>query len=197
MALFDQISEDIKSAMKARLVLQLRIVELAVNQNLDVLALPVRQDGFIPRPEQRAHRHRNGHPVIQQRPVHRLLQYESIIVIHQSYISFFILLFTSYGLLTVFLGSSYPLLILTKDLTWFLEPLPKVSVCSQLGLSYAYVTPFQRPCRDSATLFILTPEKGDIVCTLSQRVLLGLLPVDLQSLIYTQGLVGKSSYTTC
>ena len=74
--------------------------------------------------EQRAHRHRNGHPVIQQRPVHRLLQYESIIVIHQSYISFFILLFTSYGLLTVFLGSSYPLLILTKDLTWLLEPLP-------------------------------------------------------------------------
>ena len=38
--------------------------------------------------EQRAHRHRNGHPVIQQRPVHRLLQYESIVVIHQNYISF-------------------------------------------------------------------------------------------------------------
>ena len=39
--------------------------------------------------EQRAHRHWNGHPVIQQRPVHRLLQYESIVVIHQSYILFF------------------------------------------------------------------------------------------------------------
>ena len=51
--------------------------------------------------EQRAHRDRNGHPVIQQRPVHRLLQYESIVVIHQSYISFFILLFTSYCLLTI------------------------------------------------------------------------------------------------
>ena len=48
--------------------------------------------------EQRAHRHRNGHPVIQQRPVHRLLQYESIVVIHQSYISFFSCL-----LLTIFL----------------------------------------------------------------------------------------------
>ena len=32
--------------------------------------------------EQRAHRHRKGHPVIEQRPVHRLLQYESIVVIH-------------------------------------------------------------------------------------------------------------------
>ena len=39
--------------------------------------------------EQRAHRHRNGHPVIEQRPVHRLLQYESIVVIHQSYVLFF------------------------------------------------------------------------------------------------------------
>ena len=49
--------------------------------------------------EQRVHRHRNGHPVIQQRPVYRLLQYESIVVIHQSYISFFIFLFTSIILL--------------------------------------------------------------------------------------------------
>ena len=49
--------------------------------------------------EQRAHRHRKGHPVIEQRPVHRLLQYESIVVIHQSYISFFIFLFTSIILL--------------------------------------------------------------------------------------------------
>ena len=39
--------------------------------------------------EQRVHRHRNGHPVIQQRPVYRLLQYESIVVIHQNFISFF------------------------------------------------------------------------------------------------------------
>ena len=62
--------------------------------------------------EQRAHRHRNGHPAIQQRPVHRLLQYESIIVIHQSYISFFYtlvyFLWSSYCLLGVFLPSSYP-----------------------------------------------------------------------------------------
>ena len=50
--------------------------------------------------EQRAHRHRKGHPVIEQRPVHRLLQYESIVVIHQSYISFF---------LVCFLPSSYPI----------------------------------------------------------------------------------------
>ena len=48
--------------------------------------------------EQRAHRHRKGHPVIEQRPVHRLLQYESIVVIHQNYISFFSCL-----LLTIFL----------------------------------------------------------------------------------------------
>ena len=39
-------------ALHEVLVLQLRIVELAVNQNLDVLALSVRQDGFISRPEQ-------------------------------------------------------------------------------------------------------------------------------------------------
>jgi len=49
--------------------------------------------------EQRAHRHRNGHPVIQQRPVHRLLQYESIVVIHQNYNSSFY----SCLLLTIFL----------------------------------------------------------------------------------------------
>ena len=48
-------------------------------------------------------RYRNGHSVIQQRPVHRLLQYESFVVIHQSYISFFSCL-----LQFVFLGSSYP-----------------------------------------------------------------------------------------
>jgi len=33
-------------ALHEILVLQLRIVEFAVNQNSDVLALPVRQDGF-------------------------------------------------------------------------------------------------------------------------------------------------------
>ena len=44
-------------------------------------------------------RYRNGHSVIEQRPVLRLLQYESIVVIHQSYISFFSCL-----LLLVFLG---------------------------------------------------------------------------------------------
>ena len=43
----------------------------------------------VVRCKQRAHRHRNGHPVIEQRPVHRLLQYESIVVIHQSYILLF------------------------------------------------------------------------------------------------------------
>ena len=56
--------------------------------------------------EQRAHRHGNGHPVIEQRPVHRLLQYESIVVIHQNYISFFIFLFTSISLLI--LSRDYP-----------------------------------------------------------------------------------------
>jgi len=44
-------------------------------------------------------RYRNGHSVIEQRPVLRLLQYESIVVIHQSYISFFIFLFTSISIL--------------------------------------------------------------------------------------------------
>ena len=67
-----------------------RVVVLRTGEVVDVVGC-----------EQRAHRHRNGHPVIEQRPVHRLLQYESIVVIHQSYISFFILLFTSYYLLTL------------------------------------------------------------------------------------------------
>lgn len=38
---------------------------LTDNQNLNVLALPVRQDRIIPRLEQRAHRHWNGHPIIE------------------------------------------------------------------------------------------------------------------------------------
>ena len=65
-----------------------RVVVLRMGEIVDVVGC-----------EQRAHRHGNGHPVIQQRPVHRLLQYESIVVIHQSYISFFSCL-----LLLVFLG---------------------------------------------------------------------------------------------
>ena len=67
-----------------------RVVVLRMGEIVDVVGC-----------EQRAHRHRNGCPVIEQRPVHRLLQYESIVVIHQSYISFFIFLFTSYYLLTL------------------------------------------------------------------------------------------------
>lgn len=55
-----------------------RVVVLRTGEVVDVVGC-----------EQRAHRHRNGHPVIQQRPVHRLLQYESIVVIHQSYILLF------------------------------------------------------------------------------------------------------------
>ena len=66
--------------------------------------------------EQRAHRHRKGHPVIEQRPVHRLLQYESIVVIHQSYISFFIFLFTSYYLLTLWRDYRTPILCLSTSL---------------------------------------------------------------------------------
>ena len=64
-----------------------RVVVLRMGEIVDVVGC-----------EQRAHRHRKGHPVIEQRPVHRLLQYESIVVIHQSYISFFSCL-----LLTIFL----------------------------------------------------------------------------------------------
>ena len=55
-----------------------RVVVLRTGEVVDVVGC-----------EQRAHRHRNGHPVIEQRPVHRLLQYESIVVIHQNFISFF------------------------------------------------------------------------------------------------------------
>ena len=65
-----------------------RVVVLRMGEIVDVVGC-----------EQRAHRHRKGHPVIEQRPVHCLLQYESIVVIHQSYISFF-----SCFLLLVFLG---------------------------------------------------------------------------------------------
>ena len=52
-----------------------RVVVLRMGEIVDVVGC-----------EQRAHRHRKGHPVIEQRPVHRLLQYESIVVIHQSYV---------------------------------------------------------------------------------------------------------------
>ena len=55
----------------------------------------------------------------------------------------------------------------------------------------------ERLVTEDGFVIILIPEKGDIVCTLSQRVLLSQLPVNLQSLIYMQGLVGKNSYTTC
>ena len=48
-----------------------RVVVLRMGEIVDVVGC-----------EQRAHRHRKGHPVIEQRPVHRLLQYESIVVIH-------------------------------------------------------------------------------------------------------------------
>ena len=126
-------------ALHEVLVLQLRIVKLAGNQNLDVLALPVRQDGFIPRPEQRAHRHRNGHPVIEQRPIHRLLQYESIVVIHQNYIFVFYtlvyFLLSSIHLLGAFLPYSYPNERLGLVPRRPLEPLPKVSACSWPPLS--------------------------------------------------------------
>ena len=125
-------------ALHEVLVLQLRIVKLAVNQNLDVLALPVRQDGFIPRPEQRAHRHRNGHPVIQQRPVHRLLQYESIVVIHQNYIFVFYtlvyFLLSSIHLLGAFLPYSYLRLPIGLASRRSLEPLSYLSQTSPEGL---------------------------------------------------------------
>ena len=71
--------------------------------------------------EQRAHRHRKGHPVIEQRPVHRLLQYESIVVIHQSYISF---------------SSSIS------------EPTSNHLRRYKLGLCYVYTLPTLRPCYD-------------------------------------------------
>ena len=54
--------------------------------------------------EQRAHRHRKGHPVIEQRPVHSLLPYESIVVTHQNYISFFLF----FCLLLLILGDIFP-----------------------------------------------------------------------------------------
>ena len=142
-------------ALHEVLVLQLRIVELAVNQNLDVLALPVRQDGFIPRPEQRAHRHRNGHPVIEQRPINRLLQYESIVVIHQNYIFVFFtlvyFLLSSIHLLGAFLPYSYPNERLGLVPRRPLAPLPKVSACSRPPLSSAYATPLLRYSYDLRT----------------------------------------------
>ena len=89
--------------------------------------------------EQRAHRHRNGHPVIEQRPIHRLLQYESIVVIHQNYIFVFYtlvyFLLSSIHLLGAFLPYSYPNERLGLVPRRPLEPLPKVSACSWPPLS--------------------------------------------------------------
>ena len=80
-----------------------RVVVLRMGEIVDVVGC-----------EQRAHRHRNGHPVIQQRPVHRLLQYESIVVIHQSYISFFIFLFTSISLIILSRNYRTPIYVLVS-----------------------------------------------------------------------------------
>ena len=77
--------------------------------------------------EQRAHRHRKGHPVIEQRPVHRLLQYESIVVIHQSYILCF----------AYFLPSSCPIERLSNAYSTFI---------------YVLATTFERQRNDSATI---------------------------------------------
>ena len=143
-------------ALHEVLVLQLRIVKLAVNQNLDILALPVRQDGFIPRPEQRAHRHRNGHPVIEQRPINRLLQYESIVVIHQNYIFVFYtlvyFLLSSIHLLGAFLPYSYLRLPIGLASRRSLEPLSLLSVRSILCLRYDIPTTAERPRYDSSVL---------------------------------------------
>ena len=79
------------SAIEPRIVLVDDTVVIGADDN-DVRGVVVLRMGEIVDVvgcEQRAHRHRNGHPVIEQRPVHRLLQYESIVVIHQSYILLF------------------------------------------------------------------------------------------------------------
>lgn len=71
-------------AVEVRIVLVYDTVVIGTDDN-DVRGVVVLRMGEIVDVvgcEQRAHRHRNGHPVIQQRPVHCLLQYESIVVIH-------------------------------------------------------------------------------------------------------------------
>ena len=72
------------SAIEPRIVLVDDTVVIGADDN-DVRGVIVLRTGEVVDVvgcEQRAHRHRNSHPVIQQRPVHRLLQYESIVVIH-------------------------------------------------------------------------------------------------------------------
>ena len=72
---------------------------VAVRTDDDVCGFVVLRTGEVI--NRRACRHQNGHPVIEQRPVHRLLQYESIIVIHRfflflnTYTSFYLLLTSS------------------------------------------------------------------------------------------------------
>ena len=88
------------SAIGPRIVLVDDTVVIGADDN-DVRGVNVLRTGEVVDVvgcEQRVHRYWNGHPVIQQRPVHRLLQYESIVVIHQSYISF-LFLFTSISIL--------------------------------------------------------------------------------------------------
>ena len=73
-------------AVEVRIILVDDAVVIGTDNN-DVRGVVVLRTGEIVDVvgcEQRAHRHRKGHPVIQQRPVHRLLQYESIVVILQS-----------------------------------------------------------------------------------------------------------------
>lgn len=93
-----------------------RVVVLRMGEIVDVVGC-----------EQRAHRHRNGHPVIQQRPVHSLLQYESIVVIHQSYILFF----------AYFLLPSYPIERISNAYPTFI---------------YVLVSTFERQRNDFATI---------------------------------------------
>ena len=77
-------------AIEPRIVLVDNTMVVGTDDN-DVRGVVVLRTGEVVdvvRCKQRAHRHRNGHPIIEQRPVHRLLQYESIVVIHQNCISF-------------------------------------------------------------------------------------------------------------
>ena len=87
-------------AIKPRIVLVDNPVVIGTDDN-DVRGVVVLRTSDTG--NRRTCRYRNGHSVIQQRPVHRLLQYESFVVIHQSYISFFsclLLLFFWRGILS-------------------------------------------------------------------------------------------------
>ena len=64
------------------LVLQLGIKELAIDEHLDALARSVRQYRLVPSLQQRTCRHRDGHPVVEERPIHRLLHDETAVVVH-------------------------------------------------------------------------------------------------------------------